>query len=88
LLAADARRFQGEAAAAEGDIETAAVRFKQAVHLLTGVGADRAAGQRWLELATLLESVGEADAARSAYVSAAAATGLRVPQRLSRLVRN
>ena len=57
---------------------TAANLFKHAVHVLTGVGADREAAQLWLELGTLLESVGEDDAARQAYRSAAASAGLRV----------
>lgn len=81
LLAADARTLQGQSAAAKGDIGAAATLFKNAVHLLTGAGADRAAGQQWLELGTLLESVGEVDAARQAYRSAAAAAGLRVRHR-------
>ena len=41
LLAADARTLQGQAAAAAGDVTAAAELFKHAVHLLTGVGADR-----------------------------------------------
>ena len=81
LLAAEARTLQGQAAAADGDMDAAAALFKQAVHLLTGMGADREAGQRWLELGTLLESVGEDDAARQAYRSAAASAGLRVRSR-------
>jgi transcriptional regulator with XRE-family HTH domain len=88
MLAADARTLQGQAAAADGDGAAAALLFKQAVHLLTGVGADRAAGQRWLELGTLLESVGEHDAARQAYRSAAASAGLRVRHGAAALVRN
>jgi transcriptional regulator with XRE-family HTH domain len=81
LLAADARTLQGQLAAAAGDMSIAADMFKHAVFLLTGVGADRAAGQRWLELGTLLESVGEEEAARQAYRSAAASAGLRVRPR-------
>ena len=45
--------------------------------VLTGVGSDRNAAQLWFELAGLLEGVGELDAARDAYRSAAASTGLR-----------
>jgi tetratricopeptide (TPR) repeat protein len=88
LLAADARTLQGQAAAADGDVAAAATLFKQAVHLLTAVGADRAAGQRWLELGTLLESVGEDDAARQAYRSAAASAGLRVRHGAAAYVRS
>ena len=44
---------------------------------MTGVGADRDAAQLWFELADLLEDVGDVEAARDAYRSAAAASGLR-----------
>jgi hypothetical protein len=81
MLAADARALQGQAIAVSGDRETAALMFRQAVHILTGVGADREAAQLWYELGALLESVGDGDAARAAYRSAAAAAGLRVRQR-------
>jgi tetratricopeptide (TPR) repeat protein len=81
LLAADALSLQGQAAAAGGDMTRAGELFKQAVHKMTGVGADREAAQLWLELATLLESVGEVETARDAYRSAAAAAGLRVRER-------
>lgn len=77
LLAADARALEGQAAVAEGDIETATARFKEAVFVLTGVGADRSAAQLWLELGGLLESVGETATASEAYRSAAVSAGLR-----------
>ena len=51
--------------------------YREAVMLLTSVGADRDAADLWFELAGLLEAVGELDAARDAYRSAAASTGLR-----------
>jgi transcriptional regulator with XRE-family HTH domain len=76
LLAADARALEGQAAAAEGDIEAAKALFKEAVYLLTSVGADRSAAQLWLELGGLLTSVGEQQAASEAYRSAAVSTGL------------
>ena len=75
-LAADALALEGQAIAAEGDNARAAALYKEAVLILTGVGADRDAGQLWLELGGLLESVGEGEAARHAYRSAAAAAGL------------
>lgn len=81
LLAADARSLQGQALAASGDIDAAAALYKDAVHIMTGVGADREAAQLWLELATQLETVGEDEAARQAYRSAAASAGLRVRTR-------
>ena len=75
-LAADALALEGQAIAAEGDNARAAALYKEAVLILTGVGADRDAGQLWLELGGLLESVGEVEASRDAYRSAAAAAGL------------
>jgi transcriptional regulator with XRE-family HTH domain len=76
LLAADARALEGQAAAAEGDLTEAKALFKEAVLMLTGVGADRSAAQLWLELGGLLQSVGEEQAASEAYRSAAVSTGL------------
>jgi tetratricopeptide (TPR) repeat protein len=87
LLAADARSLQGQALAYAGDVESAAALYKNAVHIMTGVGADREAAQLWLELATLLESVGEDEEARQAYRSAAASAGLRVRTRPIALAR-
>lgn len=81
LVAADARALQGQAAAANGDVALAAELYKDAVRLMTGAGADRSAGELWLELGALLDSVGEHDLARRAYRSAAAAAGLRVRPR-------
>lgn len=75
-LAADALALEGQAAAAEGDDAQARALYKEAVLVLTGVGFDRHAGQMWLELGGLLESVGEVEASRDAYRSAAAAAGL------------
>lgn len=81
MVAAQARSVQGQAAAAQGEVGVAAALYKEAVHCLIGIGADRSAGDLWLELGTLLEQVGEADAARQAYRSAAAAAGLRARTR-------
>ena len=77
LLAADAKALAGQAWAARGQAGAALAAYRQAVHLLTGVGADRGAAQLWFELAGLLEDLGELDAARDAYRSAAASAGLR-----------
>lgn len=83
MVAAQARSVEGQAAAAQGDVDLAAALYKEAVHCLIGMGADRSAGDLWLELGTLLEEVGEVDAARQAYRSAAAAAGLRARPRKS-----
>ena len=77
ILAADAQALAGQVAAARGDVEGAKSAYRHAVFLLTGAGADRDAAQLWFELADLLEDVGDVDAAREAYRSAAASTGLR-----------
>ena len=76
-LAADAQSLSGQIAAARGDTEGAKAAYRRAVFFLTGVGADRDAAQLWFELADLLEDVGDVDAARDAYRSAAASSGLR-----------
>jgi len=76
-LAANARSIIGQIQASRGDTEGAKRSFRQAVFFLTGAGADRDAAQLWFELADLLEDVGDLDAARDAYRSAAASTGLR-----------
>ena len=66
----------GQVAAADGDLDQARQQFQSAAHRLTGLGADRSAAQVWYELAELLEQVEDYDAARGAFRSAAAATGL------------
>lgn len=76
-LAAHACTIVGQSVAASGDVAGAAHEYRQAVMLLTGIGADRGAAQLWFELAGLSESVGDLDTARVAYRSAAASTGLR-----------
>lgn len=82
LLAADAQSLAGQVAAARGDAEGAKSAYRRAVFLLTGVGADRDAAQLWFELADLLEDVGDVEAAREAYRSAAASSGLRSRSKL------
>jgi transcriptional regulator with XRE-family HTH domain len=79
LLAADAFALLGQIAVHEDALDMARSHFQEAVLLLSGVGADRAAAQLWFELAGLFESVGEPAAALDAYRRAAAATGLVAP---------
>ncbi len=76
LLAADAYALLGQIAVHDDALDTARSHFQEAVLLLSGVGADRAAAQLWFELAGLFESVDEPAAALDAYRRAAAATGL------------
>ena len=77
MAAADAKLIEGQAAGAAGRTEDARRAYREAVLLLTGVGADRDAADLWFELAGRLEGLGDLDAARDAYRSAAASTGLR-----------
>jgi transcriptional regulator with XRE-family HTH domain len=77
IIAADAKTLEGQAAAQEGRADDAAVAYREAVLILTGIGADRGAAQLWFELASLLEDIGDFDTARDAYRSAAASAGLR-----------
>jgi tetratricopeptide (TPR) repeat protein len=76
-IAAQARAVLGQIQVARGDVEAAKTTFRQAVYFLTGEGADQDAAQLWFDLADLLEDVGDLDAARDAYRSAAASAGLR-----------
>lgn len=76
-VAAEAKALEGQAYVAVGSPDEALAAYQEAVRLLTGVGSDREAAQLWFELAGLLEEVGAYDAARAAYRSAAASTGLR-----------
>ena len=78
LNEAETHSLRGQIAAARGDLDGAKSADLAAVLVLSGIGADRVAGQLWLDLGALLESVGELDAARDAYRSAAVSTGLSV----------
>jgi tetratricopeptide (TPR) repeat protein len=82
VVAADAKSLEGQVHAARGEVEAARASYRDAVMILTGVGSDREAAEMWFELATLLEDVNDFDAARDAYRSAAAASGIRSRPRL------
>jgi tetratricopeptide (TPR) repeat protein len=82
VLAADAKSLEGQVHAARGEVQAAVRAYREAVMVLTGVGSDREAAQMWFELAALLEEVNEFDAARDAYRSAAAASGVQARPRL------
>lgn len=78
LNAAEAHSIRGQVAATQGDLDAAKSCFLAAVHALSSIGADRGAGQLWVDLGALLESVGELDTARDAYRRAAVSAGLHV----------
>jgi tetratricopeptide (TPR) repeat protein len=82
VTAADAKSLEGQVHAARGDIEAAVRAYREAVMILTSVGSDRDAAEMWFELASLLEDVNELDAARDAYRSAAAASGVQSRPRI------
>jgi len=76
LVAADARLLQGQLLAGQGAVDEAKRAYREAVLLLSGVGADRGAAQTWFELGGLLEALGDEAGALDAYRRAAASTGL------------
>jgi tetratricopeptide (TPR) repeat protein len=81
LSAAEALVLQGQILASQDRTEEASATYREAILLLSGVGADRRAAELWFELGGLLQDVGEAAAALDAYRRAAASTGLtpRIP---------
>ena len=76
LVAADARLLQGQVLAGQGAVNEAKRAYREAVLLLSGVGADRGAAQTWFELGGLLEELGDEAGALDAYRRSAASTGL------------
>lgn len=82
VMAADAKSLEGQVYAARGEVQAAVSAYREAVMVLTGAGSDREAAEMWFELAGLLEDVNEYDAARDAYRSAAAASGVQTRPKL------
>ena len=76
LSAADALVLQGQIAASESRSDDAVASYKEAILLLSGVGADRRAAELWFELGGLLQDVNQPEAALDAFRRAAASTGL------------
>ena len=76
LVAADARLLQGQVLAGHGAVGEAKRAYREAVLLLSGVGADRGAAQTWFELGGLLEELGDEAGAMDAFRRSAASTGL------------
>ena len=77
LAEAEAWALLGSTHVSEGEPAEATSCFQRAVLTLSAIGADRVAAQLWFELADLLLSVGQTEAAADAYRRAAASTGLR-----------
>ncbi|MCW2856890.1 MAG: helix-turn-helix protein [Marmoricola sp.] len=78
LLLAECALLRGQISGVRGDSDRAREAYLEAVRILSSVGADRAAAQMWVDLGTLLDGLGEAEAALTAFRSAAASTGLAV----------
>lgn len=76
LISVEALILLGQVAWNTGDREGAHVSYRRAIAVLTGVGADREAGQVWFELGALADEAGLTEEARDAYRRAAASTGL------------
>jgi len=78
LSRAEAIAVHGEALAQAGRTEEAHQAYLEAMEALEQVeGADRFAAQVWFDLASLLEDLGDSEAATAALRGAAVASGLR-----------
>ena len=76
LVAVNALTLLGQIAWADGDRDEAHAWYRQAIARLTGVGADREAGQLWFELGTLASEAGLVAESADAFRRAAVSTGL------------
>lgn len=76
MLSAQALCVIGQVAATRGDIDEAVAKFRRALVVLDGVGAERGAAQLWFELANLLREYGAIDDAIEAFRRAGASSGL------------
>ncbi len=77
LLDAEALLLSAQVADANGDLDGARVHLLDAVYRLNAAGNDRAAADLWMDLAALLESIQEWEAAKDAYRAAAVSSGLQ-----------
>lgn len=82
MLIAEAQVARGQWLAELGQTEAAVGCYRQAVVTASVAGANRAAAQFWFDLAELLDSIGDHDAARDAYRRSAASAGMASRQAL------
>ena len=86
VVRAYAASLGGQIAAAEGRMDDAALAYREAVGLLSGLGADQRVARLWFELGDLLAEAGDHQAAVAAFRSGAVASGA-LPARGATLVR-
>lgn len=88
LESASVFALRGQAALAANDGDSAQRHYRQAVALLTAVGAGRTAGVLWAELGAALEALGDTAGSRDAYRAGMACLGVVPVTAASRLVRS
>lgn len=76
LAAAEALVVRGQISAIQGSTDDARATYREAILMLSGVGADRRVAELWFELGGLLQDVGEIAAALDAYRRSATSTGI------------
>lgn len=86
VVRAYAASLAGQVAAAEGRMDAAALAYREAVRLLSELGADQRVSRLWYELGDLLAEAGDDQAAVAAFRSGAVAAGA-LPARRATLVR-
>lgn len=78
LVTVSALLLLGQIAWADADGPAAQARYRSAITVLTGIGADREAAQLWFDLGALLDEADMLGEARDAYRRAAASSGLAI----------
>ena len=86
VIQAYAESLLGQVAAARFHLDDAGAHYREAIRLLTGLGADRRVGRLWWELGDLLAEVGDHESAITAFRSGAVAHGA-LPVRGAALLR-
>lgn len=86
LAAAESVVVLGQIASIQGRTEEAGAHYKEAILLLSGVGADRRVAELWFELGGLLQDVGEIAAALDAFRRSASSTGIASPVPLQQAI--
>src|SRR4029078_1034076 len=75
LIRVGALIVRGRVAWARGHRDEAEAAYREAIAVMTGLGADREAAAFWFDLATLADEAGLHDEARADYRTAGASDG-------------